>query len=88
MPRRLAILAAVAACAVAAFLCASWLLIDWTDEGSDMYPGGRVVVDGSGEVLRVSLGPGDVDCRPFYNASADDWIVKALVASEDSSFWS
>ena len=87
MPRRLAILAAVAACAVAAFLCASWLLIDWTDEGSDMYPGGRVVVDGSGEVLRVSLGPGDVDCRPFYEASADDWIVKALVASEDSSFW-
>ncbi|MGN0854599.1 MAG: transglycosylase domain-containing protein [Kiritimatiellia bacterium] len=37
--------------------------------------------------MRVSLGPGDVDCRPYYRASPDDWIVKALVASEDGSFW-
>jgi len=38
-------------------------------------------------VLRVSLGPGDVDCRPYYRADPEDWIVKALVASEDRSFW-
>ena len=38
-------------------------------------------------MLRVSLGKGDVDCRPYYSASADDWIVKALVASEDGEFW-
>ena len=43
--------------------------------------------DSAGEVLRVSLGPGDVDCRPYYVADRDDWIVKALVASEDGSFW-
>lgn len=39
-------------------------------------------------MLRVSLGPGDVDCRPYYRAAADDWIVKAVIASEDGSFWS
>ena len=38
-------------------------------------------------MIRVSLGPGDVDCRPYYEASPDDWIVKALVASEDGTFW-
>lgn len=35
----------------------------------------------------MSLGPGDVDCRPYYRADPDDWIVKALVAVEDSSYW-
>lgn len=43
--------------------------------------------DAAGEVLRVSLGEGDVDCRPYYQASPDDWIVKALVASEDGTYW-
>ena len=38
-------------------------------------------------MLRVSLGPGDVDCRPFYKADPDDWIVKALVAVEDGTYW-
>jgi len=40
-----------------------------------------------GEVLRVSLGAGDVDSRPYYAADPDDWIAKALVASEDGTFW-
>ena len=43
--------------------------------------------DDVGNVLRVSLGEGDVDCRPYYSADAGDWIVKALVASEDGEFW-
>ena len=81
-------LLAVAAAALAVFLAASWLCIGWTDEGADDYPGGIVLRDAAGNVLRVSLGPGDVDCRPFYTASPDDWIVKALVASEDGTFWS
>ena len=72
---------------LAAFLGASWCAIDWTGAGSDEYPGGVVLRDDAGNVLRVSLGEGDVDCRPYYSADADDWIVKALVASEDGTFW-
>ena len=68
-------------------LAVSWFAIDWTDEGSDDYAGGIVLRDAAGEVMRVSLGEGDVDCRPYYRASRDDWIVKALVASEDGTFW-
>ena len=71
---------------VVAFAVA-WGMIDWTDEGTNDYPGGVVLRDSSGEVLRVSLGEGDVDCRPYYKADADDWIVKAIVASEDGTFW-
>ena len=37
--------------------------------------------------MRVSLGPGDVDCRPYYRADREDWIVKALVAVEDGTFF-
>ena len=47
-----------------------------------------VLRDDAGNVLRVSLGEGDVDCRPFYVADPGDWVVKALVASEDGEFWS
>ena len=28
-----------------------------------------------------------MDCRPFYTADRKDWIVQALVASEDGTFW-
>ena len=68
-------------------LAAAWIGIGWTDEDSDGYAGGVVLRDAGGEVLRVSLGEGDVDCRPYYAADPDDWIVKALVASEDGTFW-
>ena len=69
------------------FLAVSWFVLDWTDEGAERYPGGIVLRDSAGNVLRVSLGPGDVDCRPYYRADPEDWIVKALVAAEDGSFW-
>ncbi|MBQ3342262.1 MAG: transglycosylase domain-containing protein [Kiritimatiellae bacterium] len=84
---------------LAAFLGASWCAIDWTGAGADEYPGGVVLRDDAGNVLRVSLGGGgfietalpgygrDIDCRPYYSADAGDWIVKALVASEDGTFW-
>jgi len=86
--RKIAFLACIVAALAAVFLVCSWMFIDWGDEGSDEYPGGTILRDSSGRILRVTLGPGDVDCRPFYAASRDDWIVKALVAAEDSSFWS
>ena len=76
----------VAAFAVFLFL-ESFCLIDWSEEGADEYPGGIVLRDANGEIIRVSLGPGDIDSRPFYKADKDDWIVKALVASEDGTFF-
>lgn len=88
MKRKVAFLACIVAALAAVFLVASWIFIGWSDEGSEEYPGGTILRDSSGRILRVTLGPGDVDCRPFYVASPDDWIVKALVAAEDSSFWS
>ena len=65
----------------------SWWLIDPHLEGAETYAGGVVLRDNAGNVLRVSLGPDDEDCRPYYVASADDWIVKALVAAEDRRFF-
>ena len=65
----------------------SWWLIDPHLEGADEYPGGVVLRDNAGKVLRVSLGPDDADCRPYYVASREDWIVKALVAAEDRRFF-
>lgn len=79
--------ALLCAVALAAGLFASWLLIDWTDSGADDYAGGTVLRDAAGRVMRVSLGPGDTDCRPYYMADPSDWIVKAIVASEDGTFW-
>jgi penicillin-binding protein 1C len=72
---------------LAAPLAALWFATDWSAEGSGEYPGGVVLRDSAGSLMRVSLGPGDVDCRPYYEADPDDWIVKALVASEDGTFW-
>ena len=77
---------ALAACGIVVF-AASWLLIDPHLEMADDYPGGLVLRDDVGTVLRVSLGAADTDCRPYYRASPDDWIVKALVASEDRRFY-
>ena len=65
----------------------SWWLIDPHLERADEYPGGVVLRDNAGKVLRVSLGPDDADCRPYYVASKEDWIVKALVSAEDRRFF-
>ena len=86
--RRIGRIAAAGTLSAIVFVALSWTFIDWTDEGADKYAGGVILHDDAGNVLRVSLGEGDTDCRPFYVASRDDWIVKALVASEDGSFWS
>lgn len=73
--------------ALAVAFAVSWALVEWDDEPATVYPSGLVLRDSSGEVMRVSLGPGDVDCRPYYVASTNDWIVKALVAAEDGTYW-
>lgn len=51
------------------------------------FPGGQVLVDNQGDPLRVTLGPGDVDCRPQYTVGQGDWIAAALVAAEDQRFY-
>jgi len=50
------------------------------------YPAGVILRDRTGQVLRVELSPCDQDCRPYYRASFDDWIVKAVIAAEDKRF--
>ena len=78
-----------------ATLCAASILaaavtfvsISWSDTGTQIYPGGTVLRNSAGDVMRVSLSEGDVDCRPYYTADPNDWIVKALVASEDGTYW-
>ena len=57
-------------------------------EEAKVFPEGFVMRDAAGEIIRVGLGPDDVDCRPSYVASRDDWIVKAIVAAEDARFFS
>ncbi len=52
------------------------------------FPEGFVMRDAAGGIIRVGLGPGEVDCRPTYIARRDDWIVKAIVAAEDARFFS
>lgn len=65
----------------------SWFVIDPHLDEATRYPGGIMLRDAAGRVLRVALGPGDVDCRPDYVASTNDWVVQALVASEDRRFF-
>jgi penicillin-binding protein 1C len=70
-------------------LCAAlalWFCCPPPLEDASRYPAGVILRDRAGQVLRVGLGPGDQDCRPFYRASFDDWIVKAVIASEDRRF--
>lgn len=73
--------------ALVIFLAALWFATDWPREEAKSYPGGVVLRDSTGRILRVALGPGDVDCRAFYEADKEDLIVKALVAAEDGEFW-
>ena len=75
------------ACAAAAFFALSWAFIGWDASLEDVFPAGTVLRNSAGEPIRVTLGPGDTDCRPTYRANRDDWIVKAIVAAEDGEFW-
>ena len=80
MRKRLISAAVVCLVAGAAVFAVSWLLVDPHLELAETYPGGTVLRDNAGTVLRVSLGPGDVDCRPYYVADPDG---KAFVWAEN-----
>lgn len=64
-----------------------WVACPFPRERLDRFPGGAVLLDRRGDVLRVTLGPGDVDCRPLYAVEKGDWIVPALIACEDQRFF-
>jgi len=54
---------------------------------AERYPAGLILRDVEGAILRVGLGPGDIDCRPVYRAAPEDWIVQAVLAAEDQRFY-
>jgi penicillin-binding protein 1C len=66
---------------------AAWLAFPPPLEEAQRYPAGLILRDAKGTILRVGLGPDDVDCRPVYTAATNDWIVQALVAAEDHRFF-
>ena len=72
---------------LAVALAAAWLFVPFPADLLSRFPGGWVITDRQGNPLRVTLGEGDVDCRPTYTVRRDDWIVKALIACEDERFW-
>jgi penicillin-binding protein 1C len=74
--------------AAAVAFVALWVCNPPPLEEAKVFPQGFVMRDASGEIIRVGLGPGDVDCRPTYVANRDDWIAKAIVAAEDARFFS
>ncbi|MBQ6246259.1 MAG: transglycosylase domain-containing protein, partial [Kiritimatiellae bacterium] len=80
-------LIAIAIAAIVAFV-ALWFCNPPPLEEARVFPEGFVMRDSAGEIIRVGLGPGDVDCRPTYVANRDDWIAKAIVAAEDARFFS
>ena len=45
---------------VALFMAFSFAFIGWSEEGSDDFAAGIILRDSAGEVMRVSLGEGDV----------------------------
>lgn len=73
---------------VAVMMAALWRVAEPPLAEAGSYPAGQILRDRSGRVLRVGLGPDDQDCRPYYRASYDDWVVQAVVASEDQRFMS
>ena len=72
----------------AALLYAAIALVPFPIEKLAYYPSSTIITDRQGGILSVRLGPDDLDCRPDYVPSAEDWVVKAVIAAEDQRFWS
>ena len=65
----------------------SYAAIEAPLEEAANYPAALVIRDNSGRILRVLMNAEGNDLRPSYSAAAGDWIVAALVASEDKRFF-
>ena len=64
-----------------------WFAFPLPDAELSTYPAAALLTDREGGLLRVKLGPGDLDCRPLYRPRAGDWIARAIVAAEDRRFY-
>lgn len=51
------------------------------------YGAGRRLFDRHGNLIRATLGQGDILCDPISIAQSGDWVVKALVSAEDKRFY-
>ena len=72
--------------AIGAMGLAVWAAIPFDVARLKMFPAGVRVLDADGRVLREFLSPEGFDCIPVYRPRAEDWIVKAIIAAEDSRF--
>ena len=65
----------------------SWLLIDPHLEDAATYPGGLVLRDGAGKVLRVSLGADDWDAMLFPSFTLRAVCIPWLEAGDLITVW-
>ncbi len=66
----------------------AWFVFPFPVGDLARYPAATILLDRTGEPLRLRLGPHDTDCRLCYRPDPDrDWICRAVVAAEDQRFW-
>lgn len=79
--------AAAAAAGLVALGAGLWCALPFPRRELDVYPAATELLDRRGAPLRLEFGPGDLDCRPRYEADPGDWICRAIVSAEDRRFW-
>jgi len=80
------LLFSLASCALLFIL--AWFVFPFPTSDLTHYPAATILLDRTGEPLRLRLGPHDTDCRLQYHPDPDkDWICRAVVAAEDQRFW-
>ena len=63
------------------------VLLPFSIDSLRQYPASTVIYDREGWVLRVTLGEGDLLCRPIGLEESGDWIGRAALAAEDKRFF-
>lgn len=83
----------VLACAGVAVMAGAFVLplldrlFPFPEELLDRHPAAVELTDREGCPIRLRLGEGDFDARPWYRHEEGDWIALAIVAVEDRRFW-
>ncbi len=63
------------------------VLLPFSIDSLRQYPASTVIYDREGGVLRVTLGDGDLLCRPIGLEESGDWVGRAALAAEDKRFF-